>query len=98
MRRSVTNFIPISDEQLLLQVQSNPINMNIIQINTITATKKSEEEVEFLYRSIKEVFCRLPKNNLNNIIGDYNAKFGKRMKTAFVGFRDLEKEMKKVID
>jgi len=30
-------------------------------------------------------------------MGDYNAKFGKGMKTAFVGFRDLEKEMKKVI-
>jgi exonuclease III len=54
--RSVTNFIPITDGVLLLQVQLNPINMNIIQIYDPTANK-SEEEVEFI-KNIKEVFCR----------------------------------------
>lgn len=84
MGQSVTNFIPISDRVLLLQVQSNPINMNIIQIYALTADK-SEEEKELLYQNIQEVFCRLPKNNLNIIMGDFNAKLGVGVKTAFVG-------------
>jgi hypothetical protein len=62
--------------------------MNIIQIYAQTADK-NEEEVEIFYKNIQEVFCRLPKSNLNIIMGDFNAKLGKEMKIAFVGPRGL---------
>lgn len=45
--RSVTNFIPISNRVLLMQVQLNQVNINIIQIYASTADK-SEEEVDIL--------------------------------------------------
>jgi len=63
--------------------------MNIIQIYAPTADKK-EEEIEIFYKNIQDVFCRLPKNNLNIIMGDFNAKLGKRIKTAFFGPHELE--------
>jgi len=58
--------------------------MNIIQIYTPTADK-NEKEVELLYQNIQEIFCRLPKNNLNIIMGNFNAKLREGVNTSFVG-------------
>jgi len=73
VEKSVTNFIPISDRVLFLQIQSNSVNMDIIQIYA-PIVEESEEEVKFLYQSIQEVSCRLPKDDLIIIMDDFNAK------------------------
>ena len=51
---SVINFVPFSDRLMLLQLKSNPININLIQAYAPTADK-SEIEIERFYEELKEL-------------------------------------------
>lgn len=82
--RCVTNFIPVSERVMLLQIQANPVNMNLVQIYAPTGDR-DDDEVEKLYQSIEEITHRLPKHEINIVMGDYNAKLGAGLKTALIG-------------
>lgn len=69
----VTNFVPISERLLLLQIEAKPARINIIQVYAPTRDH-SEEEVEQFYENIKAVLRKLPKQDVNMVMRDFNAK------------------------
>uniref|UniRef100_A0AAR5NZ92 Endonuclease/exonuclease/phosphatase domain-containing protein n=1 Tax=Dendroctonus ponderosae TaxID=77166 RepID=A0AAR5NZ92_DENPD len=71
----VTNFIPISERIMLLQIQTTPANINVIQVYAPTC-QSDEDEIKEFYSQIIEVL-KLPKQDLAIIMGDWNAKIGK---------------------
>lgn len=73
---SVRNFLPLSDRVMLLQLETKPINVNIIQVYAPT-TDYDDNEVELFYQQIKEVMKATKKHEITLIMGDWNAKVGK---------------------
>lgn len=88
--QSVINFVPFSERVLLIQINARPVNLNIIQIYAPTADK-DEGEVEELYRNVAQILERLPKKEVNIIMGDFNAKLGAGEKTELIGSFGLGK-------
>lgn len=81
----VTNFAPISDRLLLIQLNSSPFKTNIIQIYAPTADKKYDNEVELLYEQIGNVLKSLKKDEVTYIIGDFNSKIGQGRRGDIAG-------------
>uniref|UniRef100_A0A8D8W1T6 Craniofacial development protein 2 n=1 Tax=Cacopsylla melanoneura TaxID=428564 RepID=A0A8D8W1T6_9HEMI len=86
--KCVTNFSPISERVMLLQIQANPINVNIIQVYAPTADKVDEEAIE-LYQAINKITEKIPKHEVLIIMGDFNAKLGAGIKTQYIGAHGL---------
>ena len=84
MNRSVRNFLPYSDRIALLQLQTRPIKVNIIQAYAPTSDK-SDEEIEEFYEHLKTVIDITKKNEVNIIMGDFNAKIGRGEAGEHVG-------------
>lgn len=80
----VTNFVPMSDRVMLIQLSGHPVNINIIQAHAPTADKPVEQLEEF-YEQIKYIRRSLKKQDLNIIMGDFNAKVGKGEANEVVG-------------
>ncbi|XP_077301158.1 uncharacterized protein LOC143921680 [Arctopsyche grandis] len=72
---SVSNFIPISERVMLLQIEAHPINLNIIQVYAPTADT-NEEQIEKFYENLKEATTHIKKQEILCILGDFNAKVG----------------------
>ncbi|KAH1006858.1 hypothetical protein HUJ05_007551 [Dendroctonus ponderosae] len=72
----VTNFVPISERIALPQINLRPVNVNLIQIYAHT-TVYSNEDVDQFYKQISDIITALPQHDINIIMGDFNAKFGK---------------------
>lgn len=81
---SVTNFVPISDRVMLLQLQTNSRKLNIIQIYAPTADKP-DEEIEMFYELIKQTLESLNSRDINIVLGDFNAKVGKGRCDKYIG-------------
>lgn len=88
--KHVTNFIPISERIMLLQVRATPANLNLIQVYAPTC-QHGEDEVEEFYSQIKEVLKDLSKQDLTMIMGDWNAKIGKGRAGDIIGPHGLGK-------
>lgn len=82
--RAVKNFVPISDRVALLQVKSSPRDINIIQVYAPTKDKPEAEILQF-YSDIKLLLKTTRKNEVNIIMGDFNAKVGKGRVEEIVG-------------
>ncbi|XP_039285295.1 craniofacial development protein 2-like [Nilaparvata lugens] len=61
---SVTNFIPVSERVMLLQIRTSPTPLNIIQVYAPTTDHPDEEMAEF-YSQITMVLGQLPKQDEN---------------------------------
>lgn len=84
LNAAVVNFVPFSDRCLLLQLSGTPFNVNIIQIYAPTADK-SIQELENWYKSLDSLLKTTKKNDINIIMGDFNAKIGKGSVLDIVG-------------
>uniref|UniRef100_A0A8D8S118 Craniofacial development protein 2 n=1 Tax=Cacopsylla melanoneura TaxID=428564 RepID=A0A8D8S118_9HEMI len=84
MGKCITSFTPISPRVLLVQLKGSPIDINIIQVYAPT-TDRSDEEVQEFYNSIELVLKKLKKDELNIVMGDYNAKLGEGRTSELVG-------------
>ena len=74
--KCVTNFEPISERMLLLQINANPANINILQVYAPITDQKSDNEVIKFYSKIIEALKKLPKKDLIITMGDFNATVG----------------------
>lgn len=81
----VSNFTPITDRLILLQLRGHPFNVNILQIYAPTTDKKYDDEVETLYNNINNVLKSLKNDQITIILGDFNAKIGKGRRSDLVG-------------
>lgn len=86
IKAAVKSFTPFSDRIMLLQIQANPIDLNIIQIYAPTADK-DEATIEEFYAQLESVIEMIKKREITLITGDFNAKVGKgRVDNAVGGF------------
>ncbi|XP_030763694.1 craniofacial development protein 2-like [Sitophilus oryzae] len=84
LQKSVKNFIPLSERVILIQLLDRPININIIQDYAPTA-EKAEDEIEDFYRQLDQVLRLTKSNEINLVLGDFNAKVGKGRLGSVVG-------------
>lgn len=82
--RFVNNYVPISERILLIQMNTTPIKLNILQVYAPTA-EKEEEEVEEFYEEINKTLKTINKNEILITMGDFNAKIGKGREGEGVG-------------
>ncbi|KAL1447598.1 hypothetical protein WDU94_009869 [Cyamophila willieti] len=82
--KQVTNFLPLTERIMLLQINARPANVNMIQVYAPT-TDHSEEEVMEFYGQIADIMRSLPKQDLNMLMGDFNAKVGKGKSGKHIG-------------
>ncbi|XP_029158388.1 craniofacial development protein 2-like [Nylanderia fulva] len=85
----VKGFIPISDRVMLLQLHGKPFDINLIQIYAPTSEKRYDDDVEVLYDTIRDTLQGLQSDNVNLVMGDFNAKIGQGRRTDIVGVHDL---------
>ncbi|GJQ71459.1 hypothetical protein Trydic_g11184 [Trypoxylus dichotomus] len=67
--KCATNFIPISERIILLQLHSAPTNINIVQVYAPTSQHREEE--------VKEFYSKIERNSQTRtaiIMGDFNAR------------------------
>lgn len=64
-------------------MEASPSKLNIIQVYGPTA-EQNIVEVEEFYSQIAEMVKKLPKQDLIMIIGNFNAKIGKRRSGDFI--------------
>jgi len=72
---AVRNFVPQSDHVALLQLNGKGVNINIVQVYAPTSNS-DEEELEVFYKSISEVLKMTKREDVNIVMGDFNAKVG----------------------
>lgn len=84
IKKAVTNFIPLSDRVMMLQINARPIRLNIIRVYAPTADKP-EEEVEDFYEEITRLLKLTKKEDINIVLGDLNAKVGSNRVADIVG-------------
>ncbi|XP_013145032.1 PREDICTED: uncharacterized protein LOC106108413, partial [Papilio polytes] len=73
--RYVTNFLPLSNRAMLVQLNAYPVNINIIVVYAPTADKPIIEIEEF-YGQIDTLMQQTRKHDITLLIGDLNAKVG----------------------
>lgn len=84
LRASVKNFVPISERVILVQMLGKPVNINIIQAYAPT-TDGSEEELEQFYQQLDQALKLTKTQEINIVLGDFNAKVGKGAVEHVVG-------------
>uniref|UniRef100_A0A8D8YBA7 Craniofacial development protein 2 n=3 Tax=Cacopsylla melanoneura TaxID=428564 RepID=A0A8D8YBA7_9HEMI len=82
--QNVSNFVPVNERLMLVQVNANPVNVNIIQVYAPTSDY-SETEIDNFYAQVNKVVQSIPKKEVRIILGDFNAKIGKGRSGNHVG-------------
>lgn len=75
--RYVKEFNPISERRSTIRLNTNPINLFIINVHVPTECKEDNIEKDIFYEEITKVFYELRKNTTTVIISDFNTKIGK---------------------
>lgn len=60
---------------LLIQINTHPVKLNIMQIDAPTGDKP-EEELEQFYDGLEGLLGDTHNQNMNIVMGDFNAKIG----------------------
>jgi len=74
---------------MLLQLHGQPFDINLVQIYAPTSERKYDGVVEVLYVSIKDTLEALQSDNINLVMGDFNAKIGQGRRTDIIGNHGL---------
>ena len=75
IRRCVMGFNPVSDRIATTRLQCKPVNMTVLQVYAPTSTTEEEEREEF-YEKVQHVVDEIPRGDVLNVIGGWNAKVG----------------------
>lgn len=81
---AVTNVIPLSNRAIMIQMNTKPRKMNIIQVYAPTADKPSSE-IEHFYSEVEQLYNLTKKEDINILMGDFNAKVGEGELPGVVG-------------
>ena len=84
MSKYVVNFVPLSERIVMIQMNTTPVKLNIIQVYAPTADKP-EEIIEDFYNDVDGILRELDKQDITIVMGDFNAKIGKRCSSDLVG-------------
>lgn len=86
--KSVSSVVLFSARVMMVQLKTNKINMNVLQVYAPSCNLK-DEEVESLYHQIEKVPKLTKSNEITIIIGDMNAKIGKGKEGSIIGDHSL---------
>uniref|UniRef100_A0A8D8M2B6 Craniofacial development protein 2 n=1 Tax=Cacopsylla melanoneura TaxID=428564 RepID=A0A8D8M2B6_9HEMI len=75
IRKSIESFTPISDRIMMIKIKTKIGYTNVIQVYAPTADK-ADEEVEAMYQDLQNLLKTTKQEDVNIIIGDFNAKVG----------------------
>lgn len=81
--RFVSNYVPISEKILSIQINTRPVNLKILQIYKPTSDK-SDEEVDQFYDNINNIL-KTKKNEITIVMEDANSKVDLERSLELVG-------------
>lgn len=84
VEKCVKSVCYVSDRVIMLQLNSRPVDINLIQVYAPTSVS-DEEEIEKFYDTIKSVTDKIKKKDITIIMGDLNAKVGQGREDKVVG-------------
>ncbi|XP_047118458.1 craniofacial development protein 2-like [Schistocerca piceifrons] len=70
-----TSTAAVSDRVIAIHIRNLKQNVNVVQVYAPTADK-SDEEIESFYNDLHSITRTLKKEDMNLIIGDFNAEVG----------------------
>lgn len=77
LQKCIMNLTIVSKRILTIQLNSTSVKLNIIQVYALTADS-SKEKLKQYYESIIDTIEQFNKHDITVIMGDLNAKIGKR--------------------
>lgn len=84
LKKFVSNYVPISERIIAIQVNTTPVKLNLVQVYATTADK-CDNKVEQFHGLLTNTFKQLNKKDLTVVLGDLNAKIGKAKTNHLVG-------------
>lgn len=84
VNKCIKSVCNVSDRLIMIQVNSKPANINLVQVYAPT-TESSEEVIENFYAELKSVIDPLNGKDITIVMGDLNAKIGQGRETNIVG-------------
>ncbi|CAG5059685.1 unnamed protein product [Parnassius apollo] len=67
LENAISTFIPLSNRAMMIQLDTKPKRLNIIQTYAPTADK-SQEDIENLYKELEELYGHTKKEDINLIM------------------------------
>ncbi|XP_030746013.1 craniofacial development protein 2-like [Sitophilus oryzae] len=86
--KAVTGFVPLSERVMMIQLETSKIRTNIIQVYAPTAQSEDREIDEF-YGQIEQLWKNIKKHEVTIVMGDFNAKIGRRGVVDVIGEHGL---------
>ena len=78
---ALVGYEPISDRVLVVRLNVKPRNITLIQVyGPVTAA--IDEEMESFYQDLSQAVKQVPKGDMLLVMGDFNAKVGRREPSA----------------
>ena len=78
---ALVGYEPISDRVLVVRLEAKPRNITLIQVYGPT-TAATDEEMERFYQDLLQAVKQVPKGDMRLVMGDFNAKVGRRELSA----------------
>ncbi|XKL66229.1 hypothetical protein PGB90_009649 [Kerria lacca] len=76
-KKAVDGFFLISERVMILRINTKPVRLNVLQVHTPT-TDKPVGEINAFYEEIDALLKLTKKEDITIIMGDFNAKIGRR--------------------
>ena len=89
---ALVGYKPITDRVLVVRLKAKPRNITLIQVYGPT-TAATDEKMEKFYQDLSQAVKQVPKGDMLLLMGDFNAKVGRREPSAMssaVGLYGLE--------
>lgn len=84
VEKSVINFLPISDRVALLQINTRPFKLNLIQVYA-PHYEHTDAAVEVFYEDVQKAVDQTKPQDVTIVMGDFNAKVGEGKDMDVVG-------------
>jgi len=78
---TIVGYEPISDRVFVVRLKAKPRNITLIQVYGRT-TAATGEEMERFYQGLPQSVKQVPKGDMLLVMGDFNAKVGRREPSA----------------
>jgi len=74
---ALVGYETISDRVLVVRLNAKPRNITLIEVCGPT-TAATDEEMERFYQDLSQAVKQVPKRDMLLVMGDFNAKVGRR--------------------
>jgi len=75
---ALVGYEPVSDRVLVVRLNAKPRNITLIQVYGPTTAATNKEMERFYQDLLSQAVKQIPKRDMLFIMGDFNAKVGKR--------------------